>query len=140
MPPLMLDVSQVKLTDEQFYRLCLSNADFRLERAAAGMLVVMPPVGGESGNREFELGLDLGVWNRRTQLGKVFSSSTVFKLPGGGDRSPDVAWVEQSRWDALTPEERAKFLPIACGTVSAANAIRRRGITRFRNDHQAVLV
>ena len=113
MSPLMLDVSQVKLTDEQFYRLCVSNVDFRLERTAAGMLVVMPPGGGESGNREFELGLDLGVWNRQARLDKVFSSSTVFKLPGGSDRSPDVAWVEQSRWAALTPEARAKFPPIA---------------------------
>ena len=51
--------------------------------------------------------------NRQTQLGKVFSSSTLFKLPGGGDRSPDVAWVELSRWQSLTPEQRQKFPPIA---------------------------
>jgi len=43
----------------------------------------------------------------------VFSSSTFFKLPGGGSRSPDVAWVELSRWEALTPEQRQKFPPIA---------------------------
>jgi Uma2 family endonuclease len=46
-------------------------------------------------------------------LGKVFSSSTIFKLPSGGDRSPDAAWVELSRWQALTPEQRQKFPPIA---------------------------
>jgi Uma2 family endonuclease len=34
-------------------------------------------------------------------------------LPGGGDRSPDAAWVELSRWQALTPEQRQKFPPIA---------------------------
>ena len=45
--------------------------------------------------------------------GKVFSSSTLFKLPGGGSRSPDVASVELSRWEALTPEQRQKFPPIA---------------------------
>jgi Uma2 family endonuclease len=53
------------------------------------------------------------VWNKRTGLGKVFSSSTIFKLPGGGDRSPDAAWVELSRWQALTSEQRRKFPPIA---------------------------
>ena len=113
MLPLTLDISQVHLTDEQFYQLCVTNPEMRLERTATGILLVMPPVGGESGNREFELGLDLGIWNRQTGLGKVFSSSTIFRLPGGGDRSPDVAWVELSRWKALTPEEQAKFPPIA---------------------------
>ena len=73
----------------------------------------MSPVGGESGNSELELGTDLALWNRRTKLGKVFSSSTVFNLPGGGSRSPDAAWVELSRWQALTPEQRQKFPPIA---------------------------
>jgi Uma2 family endonuclease len=55
----------------------------------------------------------LGSWNRQSGLGKVFSSSTLFKLPGGGNRSPDAAWVELSRWQVLTPEQRQKFPPIA---------------------------
>ena len=49
----------------------------------------------------------------KPNAGRVFSSSTLFKLPGGGSRSPDVAWVELSRWEALTPEQRQKFPPIA---------------------------
>jgi Uma2 family endonuclease len=111
--PLKIDLSSLHLTEEQFYQLCITNSDLRLERTSQGVLIVMPPVGGDSGNREMELGIDLGNWNRRTKLGKVFSSSTIFKLPGGGDRSPDAAWVELSRWEALTPEQRAKFPPIA---------------------------
>lgn len=79
----------------------------------------MPPVGGESGNRELEFGIDLGIWNRQTQFGKVFSSSTIFKLPGGGDRSPDAAWVQQGRWNALTLEQQQKFPPIAPDFVFA---------------------
>lgn len=96
--PLVFDLSDVHLSDEQFYQLCINNPDIPLERNAQGALIVMSPVGGESGNYEMEFGTDLGIWNRQTQLGKVFSSSTLFKLPGGGDRSPDVAWVELSRW------------------------------------------
>ncbi len=111
--PLSIDLSTIHLTDDQFYQLCITNSDLRLERTKEGVLIVMPPVGGESGNRELELGVDLAIWNRRTRLGKVFSSSTIFKLPGGGDRSPDAAWIELSRWEALTPEQRAKFPPIA---------------------------
>lgn len=73
----------------------------------------MAPVGGESGNREMSLGGELYLWNKQMKLGEVFSSSTIFKLPGGGDRSPDAAWIERSRWQALTPEQRQKFPPIA---------------------------
>jgi Uma2 family endonuclease len=111
--PLTVDVTQVHLSDEQFYQLCIHNPELNIERSAKGALIFMPPVGGESGSRELGLGGELYLWNKQTGLGKVFSSSTVFKLPGGGDRSPDAAWVELSRWQALTPEQRQKFPPIA---------------------------
>jgi Uma2 family endonuclease len=111
--PLVLETTEVHLTDEQFYQLCRSNPDLSIERSAKGALIVMTPVGGEGGSYEMELGADLTLWNRQTNLGKTFSSSTLFKLPNGGDRSPDAAWVELSRWQALTPEQRRKFPPIA---------------------------
>jgi len=115
--PLVLETTEVHLTDEQFYQLCLSNPDLTIERSAKGALIVMSPVGGEGGSYEAEFGTDLGIWNRQSQLGKTFSSSTLFKLPNGGDRSPDAAWVELSRWQALTPEQRRKFPPIASDFV-----------------------
>ncbi len=111
--PLVLETTEVHLTDEQFYQLCRSNPDLTIERSAKGALIVMTPVGGEGGSYEADSIIDLGNWNRQTGLGKVFSSSTLFKLPNGGDRSPDAAWVELSRWQALTPEQRRKFPPIA---------------------------
>lgn len=46
-------------------------------------------------------------------MGQVFSSSTIFRLPNGAKRSPDVAWVAQACWLSLTPEQREKFPPIA---------------------------
>lgn len=39
-------------------------------------------------------------------------SSTMFQLPSGAFRSPDVSWVKCSRWDALTDEEKKTFPPI----------------------------
>jgi Uma2 family endonuclease len=101
------------LTDEKFYQLCRSNPELKFERSPQRELIVMPPTGGETGNRNFNIGLDIGIWNRQTQLGICFDSSTCFKLPGGGDRSPDLAWIRQDRWDRLTPEQQAKFPPIA---------------------------
>ncbi len=108
-----LNLSSLKLTDEQFYQLCITNPEQPLELTAEGVLIVMPPVGGESGNRELEIGTDLSIWNRASGLGKVFSSSTIFKLPLGSQRSPDAAWVELSRWNALSAEDRSKFPPLA---------------------------
>ncbi|MCG6134850.1 MAG: Uma2 family endonuclease [Nostoc sp. LLA-1] len=111
--PLKLNLDTVALTDEQFYQLCQNNQELKFERTATGELIIMPPVGGESGNREADLIIDLGIWNRQTKLGYTFSSSTIFKLPNGADLSPDAAWIKRERWEALTPEQKRKFPPIA---------------------------
>lgn len=108
----ILNLDTVELTDEQFYRLCQVNQDWQLERTAKGELIVMPPVGGISGILEADFIADLGIWNRQTGLGKVFSSSTIFRLPNGGDRSPDAAWVSLERWQSLNSEQQEKFPPI----------------------------
>ncbi|NEO78956.1 Uma2 family endonuclease [Moorena sp. SIO4G3] len=107
-----LNLENVDFTDQQFYHLCQVNPELQLERTAKGELIIMPPVGGISGNQEADLITELTIWNRQTKLGKVFSSSTMFKLPNGGDRSPDAAWVKLDRWQALTPEQQQKFPPI----------------------------
>jgi Uma2 family endonuclease len=110
--PVVLSLDTVNFTDEQFWHLCQANRDIPLERSAKGELLIMPPVGGTSGNSEANLITDVNIWNRQTGLGKVFSSSTIFKLPNGGDRSPDAAWIKLDRWQALTPEQQEKFPPI----------------------------
>lgn len=103
----------IELTDEQFYLLCRKNPDVKFERNAKGELIIMSPTGGETGNHNSEINADFVIWNRQTKLGKVFDSSTCFKLPNDANRSPDVAWIKQERWDALTPEQKEKFTPIA---------------------------
>jgi Uma2 family endonuclease len=100
------------LTRERFYQLCLANPDVMLERSPKGELITVSPIGGEGGRKEAQLIIRVGTWNEQTRLGVVFSSQTVFSLPNGGDRAPDVAWVQQSRWDSLSQEEREKFPPI----------------------------
>ncbi len=103
---------QVHLTDEQFYELCRANDPWQLELSATGQLRIMAPTGGESGLRNANLTTELTLWNRQTGLGKVFDSSTEFKLPSGAYRCPDVAWVALARWQALTLEDRRKFPPL----------------------------
>ncbi|OKH18035.1 hypothetical protein NIES593_22510 [Hydrococcus rivularis NIES-593] len=103
----------IKLTEDQFYQLCRANPDIKFERNAKGEIIIMSPTGGETGNRNAEIIIEFGVWNRQSQLGKLFDSSTGFQLPNGADRSPDVAWIKQERWDALTVEQKERFPPIA---------------------------
>lgn len=104
--------SIIKLTQEQFYQLCQANPDVKLERTAEGRIIVMPPTGGETGDCNSEINFQLRAWNKRTQLGKVFDSSTGFSLPKGGDRSPDASWVNLERWNALSSLEQTGFPPL----------------------------
>ncbi|MGL5083783.1 MAG: Uma2 family endonuclease [Microcoleaceae cyanobacterium] len=103
----------IQLTDELFYRLCQFNPDLRLERTAQGELIVNPPTGGDTGNYNVGLAAKLWIWNDRVNLGKVFDSSTGFKLPNGATRSPDVSWIHSERWNQLSPEQQVGFPPIA---------------------------
>jgi Uma2 family endonuclease len=102
-----------KMTDEQFYQLCRKNSEIKFERNAKGEIIIMSPTGGETGNQNIETAGDFVIWNRQEKLGKLFDSSTCFKLPNGANRSPDISWIKQERWDALTTEEKIKFPPIA---------------------------
>jgi len=40
-----LNLKSVNLSDEQFYQLCHSNDDWRIEQTAEGELIIMPPIG-----------------------------------------------------------------------------------------------
>ncbi|MGF1496592.1 MAG: Uma2 family endonuclease [Elainellaceae cyanobacterium] len=102
----------LRITDEQFLEFIKANPELRLERAATGELIAMPPTVSESGSHNSELIADVALWNRQARLGRVFDSSSSFRLPNGAIRSPDVAWVERARWDALTSEQQQGFAPL----------------------------
>ena len=102
----------VELSGDQLLELSSLNDDLRLELTAEGELIVMPPAGGESGRRNFELTVQLGTWTKRDGTGVAIDSSTGFALPNGAIRAPDASWIERSRYEALTPEQREKFPPL----------------------------
>lgn len=105
--------SVAPLEEEQYVKICEDNPDLKLELDQYGTLIVMPPTGGTSGNRNAEITYQLQAWNKQKKLGKVFDSSTEFKLPNGAFRSPDAAWISLNRWNELTPKEQEKFPPLA---------------------------
>ncbi len=102
----------LELTDEQFEKICQANQDLKLERTAKGDLVIMALTGGDTGRRNIKLSARLENWSDESNLGVAFDSSTGFRLPNGAIRSPDAAWVRLDRWQALTSEQRQKFVPL----------------------------
>lgn len=100
------------MTEEQFFEFCQVNRDLRIERDAAGVISIMPPVGSETGNREFNLGGQLWAWTQADGTGLAFSSSAGFTLSTGAERSPDAAWMSGERWTTVPPEQQQRFAPI----------------------------
>jgi Uma2 family endonuclease len=100
------------LTDEQFFQLCQNNRDLRFERTATGELIIMPPTGSDTGNRNGRLIQQLFNWTDTNDLGVAFDSSAGFKMPKGGNRSPDASWIQKARWDGLTEAQKQQFAPL----------------------------
>lgn len=101
-----------KVTPEQFDQLADIEQIARMELTKDGELIIMSPTGGTAGRKNFNLYLDFGIWNRQTRLGEAFDSSTIFVLPNGARRSPDVSWIELERWNRLTQAQQDGFPPI----------------------------
>ena len=102
--PIVLDFRDVpkKISDDEFENFCRHNPDVEIELTKEGELVIMPPTGGKTRNRNFSL----------NGSGVAFDSSTVFKLPNGAKRSPDLSWIKNERREKLTGEAQAKFPPL----------------------------
>ena len=112
--PIVLDFRDVlkKINDDEFEDFCRHNPDVEIELTKEGDLVIMPPTGGETGIRNFTLIGNFFNWLEKDKSGVGFDSSTVFKLPSGAKRSPDLAWVKNEKWNALSAEEKKKFPPL----------------------------
>jgi Uma2 family endonuclease len=97
--PLLLDIHSItlRITHEEFEKLCQDNPDLQLELTANGELIVMAPAGWESSEKNLDLATDVNNWNRQTRIGRAFDSSGGFTLPNGAVKSPDVTWIEKSK-------------------------------------------
>ena len=109
---MMPEIEHARMTDAEFMDFCAQNPELRIEMTSKGELIVMSPVTGRGGNRNFFLTGRFFGWAENDNTGVGFDSSTCFTLPNGAKRSPDVSWIRRERWDALTPEEQDEFPPI----------------------------
>lgn len=100
------------MSDDEFFEFCQINDTLEFERDSHGNIIVMSPTGSIGGGFNADVTTALNVWNKQAGLGKVFDSSSGFKLPDGSVRSPDVSWIKKERWNAISKEEKQKFAPI----------------------------
>jgi Uma2 family endonuclease len=101
------------LTTEQFEQLASVEQLAKIELTPEGILIIMSPTGGEAGRKNSQLTTQVTIWANKNNAGEVFDSSTIFALPDGSRRSPDVSWVEKTRWEALTTEQKEGYPPLA---------------------------
>jgi|SRR6185295_17037461 len=106
---IVLDVRSLRLTDDQYYQLCMDNRDLRIELSAQGELILMSPTNMGTGRRNAKIAMRLGSWSEQDGTGECFDSSSELTLPNGAKRSPDATWILKSRWNRLTEEEKNKF-------------------------------
>jgi Uma2 family endonuclease len=101
-----------KWDEDEFYDFCMLNEDLNVELSSEGDLIVMPPTGMKTGNRNAKLTIRFGLWAEKDGTGETFDSSSMFCLPNGAKRSPDLSWIKKERWEALSEKEQEKFSPI----------------------------
>ena len=102
----------LKMSGDEFYDFCMRHEDLNLELSREGDLIIVPPTGGKTGNRNSKLTARIVLWAEKDGTGVTFDSSSMFSLPNGAMRSPDASWIKKERWDALSEKEQEKFSPI----------------------------
>jgi Uma2 family endonuclease len=98
------------MNDEEYFEFCDRNRKLRIERYANGEIIIMPPTGAETGYRNGDLTTQLTIWAKRDGRGRAFDSNTEYILPNGAALSPDASWVQRSRLEQFTKEQKRRFL------------------------------
>lgn len=127
--PLTVELPAITcMSHDEFVAFCTANKDLRIERAASGEVLVMPPASSGTGYRNLSVGAQLWIWAESDGTGFAFDSSAGFTLPNGAVRAPDAAWIKQDKWNALTEREQDSFAPICPDFVielrSSSDALR----------------
>jgi Uma2 family endonuclease len=101
------------ISDAEFETMCHENDNVRLERTKEGAVRMNPPTGGWTGSGNQEISRQLGNWWTAQELGRVFDSSTGFRLSDGSTLSPDASYLSEERLRSL-PKEGLRGFPPVC--------------------------
>ena len=101
------------MNDDEFFKFCQKHKDLRIERSAEGEIIIMPPTGWETGDKNAEITMQLRSWAKKDGSGKSADSSAGYKMPNGAVMSPDASWISNEKLEKVSPAKRRKFLPLA---------------------------
>jgi Uma2 family endonuclease len=100
------------MDEEEYFEFCAQNPELRIERDGHGEITITPPAGAETGFRNSDLTAQLGMWSKRDGRGRAFDSNPEYILPDGAALSPDASWVQSSRLEQFTKEQKRRFLQL----------------------------
>jgi Uma2 family endonuclease len=103
---------QTPMSDEELMRFCGANEAVRVERDANGEILVMTPAGSKTSRMNSRITRLLDEWAEEDGRGVAFDSNGGFTLPDGSMRAADAAWVDRTRWDALSARDQERFAPL----------------------------
>jgi Uma2 family endonuclease len=97
------------MSEDQFFEFCQRNRDLRIERAANGEIVIMPPVGLSGSGANSDVSGQLWEWTRKTGRGRSFGTDAGYTLPNGAVRSPDASWISSERLATVSERDYQRF-------------------------------
>jgi Uma2 family endonuclease len=87
----------------------MAHPDIPYERMADGEIVIAPPAGWESENRNARVVGQLLAWADRDGRGSVVGQNAQFFLPDVSALSPDAAWISNESLSRTSPKECKRF-------------------------------
>jgi Uma2 family endonuclease len=119
--PLALDIATLErvvlrpgpeFTEDDFFEFCQEHSLLRIERNSEGEVIIMAPVGFESGFIELEVAAQLREWAKKDGRGVVAGPTAGLTLLDTSVLSPDVCWIPIGRLKAVPRRQRQKFPPL----------------------------
>lgn len=100
------------MSDDEFFNFCQKFSNERIEQNADGEIIIMPPTGFETSERNSELNMQLRIWAKKDGRGRVTESNGEFILPNGAKFAPDASWTLRERVEKIPKKKREQFLPL----------------------------
>lgn len=101
-----------KMSADEFWEFCARNRKLRAELTKDGDVIIMPPTGFETSDRNVEIVMQLAIWAKADKSGKVTDSNGGFVLKNGAVYAPDASWTDKKRLEVFSADELKKFLPL----------------------------
>ena len=99
-----------KYSDQAYLEFCESNPDLNVERTAEGEIVLVPPAGYESDDRNADVTAQLRIWAKKDGRGRASGPTAQFFLPDGSALSSDAAWVSYESLSRIEYAERRRII------------------------------